>query len=137
MRMASTMGTAVSILGGLVLGDAAVSAGIISPIMIIVVAISAISGLVFTSIELTAAIRWWRIIFMILATLLGIYGIFLGIILLTTKLCSINAFNKPYLAPFAPFIFYEQKDSFIRLSNPKTIKKRNPLLTKKNQIRGR
>ena len=95
MRMASTMGTAVSILGGLVLGDAAVSAGIISPIMIIVVAISAISGLVFTSIELTAAIRWWRIIFMILATFLGIYGIFLGIILLTTKLCSINAFNKP------------------------------------------
>lgn len=137
MRMASTMGTAVSILGGLVLGDAAVSAGIISPIMIIVVAISAISGLVFTSIELTAAIRWWRIIFMILATLLGIYGIFLGVILLITKLCSINAFNKPYLAPFSPFIFSEQKDSFIRLSNPKKIKKRNPLLTKKNQIRGR
>lgn len=137
MRMASTMGTAVSILGGLVLGDAAVSAGIISPIMIIVVAISAISGLVFTSIELTAAIRWWRIIFMILATFLGIYGIFLGIILLTTKLCSINAFNKPYLAPFSPLISSEQKDGFIRLSNPKKIKKRNPLLTKKNQIRGR
>jgi len=67
MRMASTMGTAVSILGGLVLGDAAVSAGIISPIMIIVVALSAISGLVFTSIELTSAIRFWRIILMILA----------------------------------------------------------------------
>ena len=137
MRMASTMGSAVSILGGLVLGDAAVSAGIISPIMIIVVAISAISGLVFTSIELTSAIRWWRIIFMFLATLLGIYGIFLGIILLTTKLCSINAFNKPYLAPFSPLIFSEQKDGFIRLSNPKKIKNRNPLLTKKNQIRGR
>ncbi len=137
MRMASTMGSAVSILGGLVLGDAAVSAGIISPIMIIVVAISAISGLVFTSIELTSAIRWWRIIFMFLATLLGIYGIFLGIILLTTKLCSINAFNKPYLAPFSPLIFSEQKDGFIRLSNPQKIKNRNPLLTKKNQIRGR
>ena len=137
MRMASTMGSAVSILGGLVLGDAAVSAGIISPIMIIVVAISAISGLVFTSIELTSAIRWWRIIFMILATLLGIYGIFLGIILLTTKLCSINAFDKPYLAPFSPLIFSEQKDGFIRLNNPKKIKNRNPLLTQKNQIRGR
>ena len=137
MRMASTMGSAVSILGGLVLGDAAVSAGIISPIMIIVVAISAISGLVFTSIELTSAIRWWRIIFMFLATLLGIYGVFLGIILLTTKLCSINAFNKPYLAPFSPLIFSEQKDGFIRLNNPKKIKNRNPLLTQKNQIRGR
>ncbi len=137
MRMASTMGTAVSILGGLVLGDAAVSAGIISPIMIIVVAISAISGLVFTSIELTAAIRWWRIIFMILATLLGIYGIFLGILLLITKLCSINAFDKPYLSPFSPLILSEQKDGIIRITNPQKIKKRNPLLTKKNQIRGR
>lgn len=137
MRMASTMGTAVSILGGLVLGDAAVSAGIISPIMIIVVAISAISGLVFTSIELTSAIRWWRIIFMILAASLGIYGIMLGLILLIMKLSSIKVLDKPYLAPFAPLISEEQKDAIIRINNIKKPKFRNPLLTKKNKIRGR
>lgn len=137
MRMASTMGTAVSILGGLVLGDAAVQAGIISPIMIIVVAISAISGLSFTSIELTSAIRFWRIIFMILAASLGIYGIFLGFILLITKLSSITSFDKPYLAPFAPFIKTEQKDAILKINNSKNPKKRNPLLTTKNIIRGR
>lgn len=137
MRMASTMGTAVSILGGLVLGDAAVSAGIISPIMIIVVAVSAISGLVFTSIELTSAIRFWRIILMILAASLGIYGIFLGLILLVTKLCSITSFNKPYLAPFAPFVGVEQQDAILKINTQNKIKKRNPLLTNKNQIRGR
>ena len=137
MRMASTMGTAVSILGGLVLGDAAVSAGIISPIMIIVVAISAISGLAFTSIELTSAIRFWRIILIILAAFLGIYGIFLGLILLITKLASITSFNKPYLAPFSPLIISEQADAIIKINNSKKIKKRNPLLTTKNRIRGR
>jgi len=137
MRMASTMGTAVSILGGLVLGEAAVSAGIISPIMIIIVALSAISGLVFTSIELTSAIRWWRIIFMILAATLGIYGIMLGLIILITKLSSIKVLDKPYLAPFAPLISVEQKDAIIRINNIKKPKFRNPLLTKKNKIRGR
>jgi len=137
MRMASTMGTAVSILGGLVLGDAAVSAGIISPIMIIVVALSAISGLVFTSIELTSAIRFWRIILMILAASLGIYGIFIGIILLVTKLASITSFDKPYLAPFSPFISIEQNDAILKINTQNKIKKRNPLLTTKNKIRGR
>jgi len=137
MRMASTMGTAVSILGGLVLGDAAVQAGIISPIMIIVVAISAISGLVFTSIELTSAIRFWRIFLMVLAATLGIYGIFLGLILLVTKLASISSFNQPYLAPFSPFIKSEQKDAILKINSGSKIKKRNPLLTTKNRIRGR
>ena len=137
MRMASTMGTAVSILGGLVLGDAAVAAGIISPIMIIVVAISAISGLVFTSIELTSAIRWWRIILMILASLLGIYGIFLGLIILITKLASIKVLTKPYLAPFSPLILSEQSDAIFRSNNTKKTKYRNPLLTRKNKVRGK
>lgn len=137
MRMASTMGTAVSILGGLVLGDAAVSAGIISPIMIIVVAISAISGLAFTSIELTSAIRFWRIILMFLAAGFGIYGIFLGFILLVTKLASIHSFDMPYLAPFSPLVAEEQKDAILKINQGNKIKKRNPLLTTKNKIRGR
>jgi len=137
MRMASTMGTAVSILGGLVLGDAAVSAGIISPIMIIVIAISAISGLVFTSIELSSAIRYFRILLMILASLFGIYGIFLGSLFLIIKLSSMHSFHKPYLAPFSPLLLKEQEDAFIRLNNVNQTKFRNPLLTKKNRIRGR
>ncbi len=136
MRSSSTMGTAVSILGGLVLGDAAVSAGIISPIMIIVVAISAIAGLSFTSIELTNAIRFFRIILMILASTLGLYGVFLGGLILITKLASINSFNIPYLAPFSPFILSEQKDALLKINN-KNIKSRNPLLSKINKIRGR
>jgi len=135
-RMASTVGSAVSILGGLILGDALVSAGMISPIMIIVVATSAISGLVFTSIELTNAIRFYRILLMVLASIFGIFGIYLGFILLITHLSSITCLDFPYLSPLSPFILSEQKDSILRLPN-KNKKMRNPLLAKKNRVRGK
>ncbi len=128
IRMSSTTGSAVSILGGLILGDAAVSAGIISPIMIIVIAISAISGLVFPSIELVSAIRWWRFIMMILATMLGIWGILLGTIVLFIHLYKLRSLGKPYLYPFLPFNKKEQIDALIKTNN-RGPKYRNPLLT--------
>lgn len=134
IRMSSTTGNSVSILGGLILGDAAVSAGIISPIMIIVVAISAISGLVFNSIELVSAIRWWRLIMIFLAALFGLEGIILGLLILIIRLATIKCFGKHYLAPFIPFVKTEMKDTVIKVEN-KGEKYRNPLLTN-NQKRG-
>ena len=88
--------------GAIVLGDAAVSAGIVSPIMVIVVAISAISSLMFSNVGMVNAIRIWRIIFMIFATTCGIVGIFLAGILLISNLCSFTSFGKPYLYPLIP-----------------------------------
>lgn len=135
LRMSSTTGSAISILGGLILGDAAVSAGIMSPIMIIVIAISSIAGFVFTSIELVNAIRLYRIIFLLLATVLGVYGIYLGAIYLLYKLITLTSFDKPYLAPFSPFIKNEMNDAIYKRDN-KGEKTRNPLLTN-NRKRGK
>ena len=135
LRMSSTTGSAISILGGLILGDAAVSAGIMSPIMIIVIAISSIAGFVFTSIELVNAIRLYRIIFLLLATVLGVYGIYLGAIYLLYKLITLTSFDKPYLAPFSPFIKKEMNDAIYKKDN-KGEKSRNPLLTN-NKKRGK
>lgn len=135
LRMSSTTGSAISILGGLILGDAAVSAGIMSPIMIIVIAISSIAGFVFTSIELVNAIRLYRIIFLLLATVLGVYGIYLGAIYLLYKLITLTSFDKPYLAPFSPFIKNEMNDAIYKMDN-KGEKTRNPLLTN-NKKRGK
>lgn len=132
-RIPTNSGTAISILGGLVLGDAAVSAGIVSPIMIIVVAISAISGLVFQSIDIVNAIRFWRFILIILASIFGLYGIFLGILLIITNISNTKNIDENYLYPFAPINLDEQKDGFIKIRNK--IKKRNPLLSN-NRIRG-
>lgn len=133
MRIPSSQGTAISILGGLVLGDAAVSAGIISPIMIIVVAISAISSLVFQSIEVVNAIRFWRFILIILASILGLYGVIIGIILIISNIADTKSIDKDYLFPLAPLDIKEQKDAFIRIKS--TIRRRNPLLSD-NEIRG-
>lgn len=132
-RIPSTSGTAISILGGLVLGDAGVEAGILSPIMIIVIAISMISSLIFQSPEIINAIRYYRFIIIILASIFGLYGIFLGIILIISNLSNTNTDEKDYLYPFAPLSIIGQKDAFIK-TNP-NILLRNPLLTN-NHIRG-
>lgn len=135
LRIPSNAGSAISILGGLVLGTAAVDAGIISPMMIIIIAISAISGLVFQSIEIISAIRYFRIISLILATFLGIYGVFLGIIYLIINLASITNYDFPYLYPFSPLEVEELNDAVLKYDK-KGVKKRNPILTK-NIVRGK
>ncbi len=134
IRMSSTTGTAISILGGLILGDAAVSAGIISPIMIIIIALSSIAGFVFTSVELINALRFYRILTIVLACLLGIYGIYISGCFMLFKLITLTSLNKPYLAPFSPFIKSEQKDAIYKEANIGK-KYRNPLLTN-NKERG-
>ncbi len=134
IRMSATTGSAVSILGGLILGDAAVSAGIVSPIMIIIIAISSIAGLIFPSNELVNVIRFYKIFLLLLAAFFGIYGVLIGFIMLVTKLLSIKNFTYPYLAPIIPFDKNEIFDSFIK--KDKKIKTRNSILTK-NVVRGR
>ena len=125
IRMSQTSSSAVSILGGLILGDAAVSAGIVSPIMIIVIAISSISGLIFSSLELSNALRTYKILLLILSSLLGIYGVLIGLIYLIINLINTKTFNYKYLSPIYPFNKNEIKDSFIKLKN----NKRNSYIT--------
>ena len=134
LRMSSTSGSAVSILGGLILGDAAVSAGIVSPIMIIVIAISSIAGLIFTSIELVNALRIYKIGLLLLGTFFGIYGVVAGGIYLFYRLFTLKLFGIPYFSPFVPLEKNELHDSLIKKEEP--IKKRNSILTK-NITRGR
>ena len=130
LRMSTTSGSAISILGGLILGDAAVAAGIVSPIMIIVVAISSIAGLIFPSIELGNALRVYKIIFLLLGTLFGIYGVIAGIILMIDNLWTTEIFGYSYLSCDKN----EIKDSIIKWDSK--IKKRNSILTN-NIIRGK
>ncbi len=131
IRSPSVGGSAVSILGGIIIGDAAVSAGIVSPIMVIVISITAISSLVFSSIDVVSAIRTWRIVFLIFAALLGIYGIIILGILFIVRITSIETFGKPFTFPFAPFNLKEQKDAIIRMNRTK-LWNRNPLTATKN-----
>ena len=115
LRTPSFTGSALSIVGALILGEAAVNAGIVSPIMIIVIAITSICSLPFSEPDLINALRWYRFIFMIGATILGMVGVLIAFIYFLIKLCSLESFGKPYLIPYAPTSFSELKDSIIKL----------------------
>lgn len=128
LKLPSFASSAISIVGALILGEAAVNAGIVSPIMIIIVAITAISSLIFSEPEFTNALRIYRIAFMIGAAILGVYGVLIVFILFLINLSSYDFLGMPYLSPFAPPDFNRLKDSIIKFPT-KSITKRNPILT--------
>lgn len=103
IRFPSSYGSSISILGALVLGEAAVAANIVSPIMIIIVSITFITALVFNNSDLIDAIRYYRFFLIILAAFLGLYGIELGIFIILIKLCSTTTLKSTYLYPISPF----------------------------------
>lgn len=115
VRMPRAIGTAISIVGAIVLGEAAVSAGLVSAGMVIVVAITAIAGFIIPSFEIGISFRVLRFGFMLLAGTFGFFGITIGIIALTLHLCRLHSFGTPYMAPIAPFIPSDQKDTIARV----------------------
>jgi len=129
LRIPNVSSSALSIVGALILGEAAVNAGIVSPIMIIVVAVTTISSLLFTEPEITYALRIYRILFMIGGALMGITGVIFVFIFLIIKLASLESFGKPFLIPFAPTYKSELKDSVIK-TPVKDETKRASFLTK-------
>lgn len=132
VRMPRPIGQSVSIVGSLVLGEAAVRAGLISNPMVIVVALTAIAGFVVTSIADTMAIM--RLFFVICASSLGFFGLLMGILFIEVHLMKLRSFGIPYLYPVAPLNFKELKDVFIRA--PFWTQILRPSLLSQNQVRG-
>jgi len=114
IRMPRAIGPAISIVGALVLGQAAVEAGIISAAIVIVVSITAISSFAIPNYEMSNAIRLIRFAFMSLAGGLGLYGLFMGLIVMMLHLCKIKTIGIPYLTPVAPKIKGGNTDSIFR-----------------------
>jgi len=114
IRMPKSVGQAISIVGTLVIGQAAVDAGIVSAAMVIVVAITAISSFIVPAFSLSISIRILRFGLMGLAASFGLFGITVGMIALILHMCSLRSFGIPYMSPFAPFIWSDQKDSIFR-----------------------
>ncbi|MDD9266445.1 spore germination protein [Paenibacillus sp. GCM10023248] len=115
VRMPRVVGPAISIVGALVLGQAAVQAGLVSAAMVIVVSFTAISNFVTPAINLAVAARLIRFMLMMMAGLLGLFGILFGCMFILIHMCSIKSFGVPYMAPVSPLIPANLKDIFIRL----------------------
>ncbi|MBB6731189.1 spore germination protein [Cohnella zeiphila] len=118
VRMPKTIGQSISIVGTLVIGQAAVEAGLVTAGMVIVVSITAISNFVMPAFNMGISARIQRFSLMALGASFGLYGVFLGIILLVVRLCSLKSFGVPYLSPFAPTRYGDQKDSLFRFPFP-------------------
>ncbi|REK77878.1 spore germination protein [Paenibacillus paeoniae] len=123
IRMPRTVGQAVSIVGTLVIGQAAVEAGIISAAMVIIVSITAISSYVIPANAMSISVRILRFILMGLAASFGLFGILIGSILLALHMNSLQSFGVPYMSPIAPFNLDNQKDTLFRIPWPRMIKR--------------
>jgi len=123
IRSPSNMGTSMSIVGALVLGQAAVDAGIVSPIAVIVIAITSICSLIFNDIDFMNGIRAWRFIFILSATFFGLIGLVAAGLVWLLKLSSLESFGVPFMAPFSPLIKSSQKDAIARFPLPKIFKR--------------
>jgi spore germination protein KA len=117
LRMPKSIGHAVSIVGALVIGDAAVTAGLIGAPMLIIVALTAICSLV--SSDLYQPIAVLRIIFILIGGFSGLYGVVIGAAALIVNLSSMTDYGIPFLAPLTPFEKAFLRDCIVRVSNNK------------------
>jgi len=142
LRLPRAVGQAVSIVGALVIGQAAVQAGFVSPVMVIVVSITAIANFSTPIFAMAIAARLLRFALMGLATILGFYGMMLGLMFIAIHLCSLRSFGIPYMMPIAPFSIRNQQDVFLRFpiwaikNRPQFISQGNIVRTGENQKPG-
>ncbi|WP_274655607.1 spore germination protein [Paenibacillus humicola] len=114
IRMPTKSGQTLGVIGGIVVGEAAVSAGFVSQVLIVLVGISAIASFLTPNYLVTKATAFIQFLLLVLSSLLGFFGIFLGLILLLIHLNGLSSLKQPYLAPVAPFYGRDWIDLFIR-----------------------
>ncbi|WP_232243064.1 spore germination protein [Paenibacillus sp. GSMTC-2017] len=114
IRLPKQVGSAVSIVGALVIGQAAISAGIVSSPMIMVVAITGVASFLIPSYPLGIALRIIRFPIMFCAGFLGLYGVVLAVLLILIHMLSLRSFGVPYLSPVAPLQTSQLGDTIIR-----------------------
>jgi spore germination protein KA len=114
VRLPKQVGAAVSIVGALVIGQAATAAGLVSSPMVMVVAITGIASFMIPQYSAGIALRLLRFPIMLLAGMLGLLGLMIGFIVIYVHLCSLRSFGVPYLSPIAPMKSRDMKDVLMR-----------------------
>jgi len=136
IRLPGPMGGTLGIVGGLIIGQAAVDANIISPTVVIVVALTALSAFTIPNEGFASAFRLVKFYLLLLGSLLGLVGFTLGAISVLTHLASLKSFNIPYLMPFVAANVNnreDEKDSIVRF--PLLTMKSRPVFTRKEARR--
>lgn len=111
IRLPSFVGQTIGIVGGLVIGTAAVEAGIVSSLMVIVIALTAIASFVSPSWDYVTSLRTIRYGLLVIAAMFGLYGFTLGFCLIFIHICHITTFDRPYISPGMPIKYQELKQT--------------------------
>ncbi|MBW5458640.1 MULTISPECIES: spore germination protein [Clostridium] len=136
VRLPKPVGSTIGIVGGLIIGQAAVSAGIVSPIMIIIVSITTITNFTAPSYDVSSSFRIIRFLLIIAASFLGLYGVVLGLIVVLIHLVRLKSFGIPYLSPIVNPSMSDFKDMYIR-APIRSFKKRPDYMKTRDKIRQR
>ena len=136
IRLPTYIGTAISVVAGLIIGEAAVQAGIVSDLLIVIVAATAVASYVIPSYDMSLAVRVLRFILILAASIFGIIGIVMVTALTIAHLFTMESLGQPYFQPIIPLTTNDLKDSFFRAPLTKTFTRDKTTRTK-NMIRGR
>lgn len=132
VRLPRQIGQAISVVGALVIGQAAVEAGIVSTATVIVVSITAIASFATPTVAIATSARIIRFALIIISSMFGFYGLVIGLLFMTLHLCGLRSFGIPYMAPLAPLIPTNAGDTIFR--KPIWAWKERPRLISQNNI---
>ncbi|KAA6451883.1 spore germination protein [Bacillus swezeyi] len=128
LRLPKPIGPAMGIVGGIIIGEAAVQAGIVSPIMVIVVAVTAISSFAIPQYSAGISLRMLRFAAMFCAAAFGLYGVIMFFLMLASHAVKLKSFGVPYASPAVPYRLGDWKDFIIRM--PILMMKKRPKMMK-------
>ncbi|MDR9854350.1 spore germination protein [Paenibacillus sp. VCA1] len=133
VRIPKAIGQSVSIIGALIIGQAAVQAGIVSSFMVIIVSLTGIASFISPHFDLGLAFRLLRFPIMILSGIFGLFGMACGLLFIYIHLINLRSFGTPYLSPLTPLKISDLKDIFIRVPWP--FMNKRPAFSGANRIR--
>lgn len=134
LRLPTVIGGTISVVGGLIIGDAAIRAGLTSPAMIVIIAISTISTFTLVNQSLVSAVSITRVLFILITSVFGLFGFFMALYFLVLYLSNIRVFGVPYMNIASDLSWSTIKKSLFRLS-PKQYRKRPNVLDPQDQTR--
>jgi len=133
LRMPGPIGGTIALVGGLIVGQAAVTANLVSPIIVVLIAITALCSFSIPNDEFSTAFRLIKFIMLLVCASLGMYGLVLGVFVVVTHLAKLKSFGYPYLAPFVAGEmngYQDKRDAILRY--PAFMLKKRPIYAKEN-----
>ncbi|MDF2928690.1 spore germination protein [Anaerospora sp.] len=102
LRVPGLLGSSIGIVGAIILGQAAVAANLVSPIMVVIIAVTGLASFSIPDYRLAFALRITRFAFLLLSAMMGLVGLSFGLLVITVAMCSMKSFGVPYMTPVAP-----------------------------------